>query len=88
MLAVRLHECGDAAGASVDEVAVPAAVPGEVVVAIEACALNHLDLDLIDGTSRIPLALPHTLGLEGVGRIHAVGEGVTGWKRGGPGDGA
>jgi NADPH:quinone reductase-like Zn-dependent oxidoreductase len=82
MLAVRLHEYHDAAGLRVDEIAGPVAGAGEVVVAIEACALNHLDLDLIDGTSRIPLTLPHTLGLEGVGRIHAIGEGVTGWHHG------
>ena len=44
--------------------------------------MNHLDLDLMDGTSRIALELPHTLGLEGVGRIHAIGDGVREWSIG------
>ena len=69
-------------GLSVDEVPVPVAGDGEVVVAIDACAVNHLDLDLMDGTSRIALELPHILGLEGVGRIHAIGDGVREWSIG------
>ena len=67
---------------TLDEIPAPVPSPGEVVVAIEACALNHLDLDLRDGTSRIPLNLPHVLGSEGVGRIHAVAADVDGWRAG------
>jgi NADPH:quinone reductase-like Zn-dependent oxidoreductase len=80
MVAVRMHAYGKPV--RLEEVLAPVPARAEVVVAIEACAVNHLDLDLIDGTSRIPLELPHILGLEGVGRIHAIGEGVSGWRVG------
>jgi NADPH:quinone reductase-like Zn-dependent oxidoreductase len=51
--------------------------PGEVVVAVHAAALNHLDLWTVKGAIADP-ALPHVLGADGAGEIAAVGEGVRG----------
>ena len=45
-------------------------------IAVTTCALNHVDVDIREGTSRFPIDFPHILGLEIVGRIDAVGEGV------------
>lgn len=51
--------------------------PGEVVVRMEAAPINPADLMLIAGKYGVRPELPHVPGLEGVGRIEAVGEGVT-----------
>lgn len=69
MLAALIHGYGAADSLSVETVPDPTPGPGELVVRLEAAALNHLDIDLRAGTSRIPLELPHILGGEGVGRI-------------------
>ena len=44
---------------------------------IGAVGLNHVDVDMRNGTSRLPLSLPHTLGFEAGGVVAAVGEGGT-----------
>ena len=66
----------------VEEVDDPQPGPGEVVIDITASALNHLDVDIREGISRFPVEPPFILGVEVVGRISAVGEGVTGWDVG------
>jgi 2-desacetyl-2-hydroxyethyl bacteriochlorophyllide A dehydrogenase len=54
----------------------------EVVVQVEACGLNHLDLWLEEAGLPIPLQLPRTPGGEIAGTISEVGSGVKDWKRG------
>ena len=66
---------------SVREVALREPGTGEVLVRMEACGVCHSDL-FVAGLEKLPL-LPLTLGHEGIGRIEAVGAGVTGWA---PGD--
>jgi NADPH:quinone reductase-like Zn-dependent oxidoreductase len=56
--------------------------PGEVALDILGSALNHLDVDVREGVSRFPVEPPFVLGVEVVGRITALGEGVTGWAVG------
>lgn len=52
--------------------------PGEILVDVEAAGVNYLDLTQRSGASRVHLIkLPVVLGLEGVGRIRALGDGVT-----------
>ena len=53
---------------------------GEVLVRMEACGVCHSDL-FVAGLEKLPLA-PVTLGHEGIGRIQAVGPGVTQWAVG------
>lgn len=51
--------------------------PGQVLVDVEAAGVNFLDLNQRSGQSRVhQIELPHVLGLEGVGRIRALGEGI------------
>ena len=57
--------------------------PGEVVVRVRACGLNHLDLWLESAGLPIPVPLPRTPGGEVAGEISLVGDEVAGWK---PGD--
>lgn len=55
----------------------------DVVVAVKAAALNHLDIWMRKGRAGVALPMPHVLGSDGAGVVSAVGEGVTDWK---PGD--
>jgi NADPH:quinone reductase-like Zn-dependent oxidoreductase len=80
--AVRLHEFGNSDVLQLEEVDDPRPGPGEVAIDIAACALNHLDVDVREGISRFPVEPPFILGLEVVGRISALGEGVAGWRVG------
>ncbi len=57
--------------------------PNDVVVAVEACGLNHLDLWLEEGRLPIPLPLPRTPGAEIAARVLKVGAAVRDWI---PGD--
>lgn len=82
MRAVRFHEFGGPQVLKLEEVETPRPRSGEVTIRIGACALNHLDVDVREGVSRFPIPLPHTLGIEVVGTIEDVGQGVEGWKRG------
>jgi aryl-alcohol dehydrogenase len=54
--------------------------PNEVRVAVEACGICHTDLAAKDHGFGTPL--PAVLGHEGVGRIEAIGEGVSGLQLG------
>jgi NADPH:quinone reductase-like Zn-dependent oxidoreductase len=80
--AVVFHEFGGLDVLRVEDVEDPQAGPGQVVLDVAASALNHLDVDIREGISRFPIELPHILGVEVVGRVAEVGEGVTGWQQG------
>src|SRR5260370_2108397 len=60
----------------------PRPVPGEVVVQVQSCGLNHLDLWFEQGALPVPVQLPRTPGGEIAGRIVEVGTDVAGWRRG------
>lgn len=54
----------------------PAPGPGEATVAMVAVGLNYPDLLMLSGRYQHRPELPFTPGMEGVGRVVAVGEGV------------
>jgi NADPH:quinone reductase-like Zn-dependent oxidoreductase len=54
----------------------------EVVVRVKACALNHVDMLLLDGRYPPPEGLPHVNGCEVTGTIESVGERVKGLAKG------
>lgn len=56
----------------------PTCGPGEALVRVRACAINHVDLLLLDGRFPPPEGLPHVNGCEVAGTVAAVGPGVTG----------
>ena len=56
----------------------PAAGAGEAVVRVRACALNQVDMLLLDGRFPPPQGLPHVNGCEVTGTVEAVGDGVRG----------
>jgi NADPH:quinone reductase-like Zn-dependent oxidoreductase len=80
--AVVFEEFGGADVLQLTELPDPEPGPGEVTVDILASALNHLDVDVREGVSRFPVEPPFVLGVEVVGRISALGAGVTGWAVG------
>ncbi len=66
----------------VKEVPVPEIGFGEVLVKIKACGVCHTDLHAAHGDWPVKPKLPLIPGHEGVGVVHAVGEGVTSLKVG------
>ena len=56
----------------------PSPGPGEVLVRIEAAALNRLDLFVRDGIPGVPITFPHVPGADGAGVVEALGAGVSG----------
>ncbi|MCI0586260.1 MAG: zinc-binding dehydrogenase [Planctomycetes bacterium] len=58
--------------------------PGEALVAVAACALNHLDLWVRAGLPGVTVEMPHVPGSEIAGAIAALGPGVRGWEPGEP----
>lgn len=60
----------------------PAPGPGEVLVRVKACALNHLDIWTRQGMPSIKIHLPHILGCDIAGEVSKLGYGVRGIRVG------
>jgi NADPH:quinone reductase-like Zn-dependent oxidoreductase len=60
----------------------PVAEAGEVVVRVKACALNQVDMLLLDGRFPPPEGLPHVNGCEVTGTVATLGAGVKGLAEG------
>ena len=83
MKALRFHEPGDPLSAlRLEEVPLPEPGPGEVRLRMLARPINPSDLLQVQGVYGRKPPLPATAGLEGLGLIEALGEGVAGWKVG------
>lgn len=82
--AIRIHNYGDADVVRIDQVPLPQAAAGEVVVRVRAAGVNPLDWKIRDGLMRdaFPLPLPATLGIELAGEVSEVGAGVTAFQVG------
>ncbi|WP_375779380.1 NADP-dependent oxidoreductase [Bradyrhizobium sp. ma5] len=80
MKAARLKSYGDASQFSIDDVPTPEPQPGEVLIKIEASAVNHFDILIRQGyvAKFIPLELPAVLGGDAAGTVVEVGQDVTG----------
>jgi NADPH:quinone reductase-like Zn-dependent oxidoreductase len=70
--AVRIHEDGGPDVLRYEEVPDPEPGPGEVLVALRAAGLNHLDLWVRKGLPSVPK--PRILGADGAGEVAALGE--------------
>ncbi len=60
------------------EVEDPVSRECEAIVRVRACALNHVDLLLLDGRYPPPEGLPHINGCEVAGTVESLGPGVSG----------
>ena len=78
MKAAAFYEYGPAEAMQYADIPDPEIGPGDVLVQVQACGVNHSDLDSRAGTSRWPFELPMILGAEFAGTVVGVGD------RGGP----
>lgn len=77
MKAAAFFATGPTAELTYAEVPTPVLGPRDTLVRVQACAVNHSDLDSWRGTSRWDFTLPWVLGAEFVGTVAAVGDQVT-----------
>jgi NADPH2:quinone reductase len=73
----------DYSGCAIQEVPVPTAGPGEILVKVRAAGVNFPDILMTRGEYQMKPPLPFGLGMELSGQVEAVGDGVTAFK---PGD--
>jgi len=82
MKALCFTEHGDLDVLRYADVPDPQAGPGQVLLRVRACALNHLDIWVRRGWPGLKLEMPHWSGADVAGEIAALGEGVAGWEIG------
>jgi NADPH:quinone reductase-like Zn-dependent oxidoreductase len=71
MRAIRFHHHGGPDVLQHEDVPDPVLSPGEVLVRVRACALNHLDLWERRGLPRVAIPLPHISGSDVAGEVVA-----------------
>ncbi|MEV4636966.1 NADP-dependent oxidoreductase [Actinoplanes sp. NPDC049548] len=84
MKAVRFHEYGDPSVLRHEDVEQPVPGPGQVLIRVAATSFNGVDGNIRGGLMQgpIPVALPHTPGIDVSGTIDSLGEGVNGYQAG------
>lgn len=76
MKAAVIHEHGGPDVVALAEVPTPEVEPGEALVRVAACGLNHLDIFVRRGMPGLPIPLPHISGGDIAGRVVEVGAGA------------
>ncbi len=82
MKAARFHEHGGPDVLRYEDASDPATAPGQVLVRVRACALNHLDLWQRRGLERVKIPMPHISGADVAGEVAGLGAGVAGMQTG------
>lgn len=82
MKAIVFNKHGGPETLTLTDLPTPEPGPGEVLIKLEAAALNRMDLWVRAGWPGIKLAYPHILGADGAGSVAAFGEGVSDWQVG------
>ncbi|KAK9769846.1 putative Enoyl reductase (ER) domain-containing protein [Seiridium cardinale] len=84
MKAIVLHAHGGPESLSYEEAPDPIPAANEVLIRVIATALNHVDIDVRNGTSGVEStqSLPHVPGVDAVGVVQSVGSSVSLWKKG------
>jgi NADPH:quinone reductase-like Zn-dependent oxidoreductase len=82
MKALYFEEHGDLDVIHYGEVPDPTPSPGEVLLRVRACAINHLDIWVRRGWPGLKLEMPHWCGADVAGEITEMETGVSGWEVG------
>ena len=83
MKAIRIHEHGGIDKLRYEDTADPnISSPKDVIVQLEAAALNHIDIWVRMGATGMKIPMPHILGADGAGVIVEVGNEVKGVRSG------
>jgi NADPH:quinone reductase-like Zn-dependent oxidoreductase len=82
MKAMRIHQHGGTEVLKLEQVDPPRPKPGEVLVRVKACAMNHLDLWTRNGLPGLRIPMPHILGSDIAGIVKEVGDEVSGVEPG------
>jgi NADPH:quinone reductase-like Zn-dependent oxidoreductase len=82
MKALCFHEHGGPDVIRYRDVADPRPGPGQVLIEVKACAINHLDIFVRQGWPGLELEMPHWGGSDIAGVVAEVGNGVKGWHEG------
>jgi NADPH:quinone reductase-like Zn-dependent oxidoreductase len=69
MKAIRFHEHGGPEVLRYEDAPDPAVGPGDVIVRVRACALNHLDLWQRRGLEKVKIPFPHISGADVAGEV-------------------
>src|SRR5512143_1184380 len=77
MKAILFNEHGGPEVLQYTDFPMPEVGPGEVLVRLQAAALNRVDVTVRKGWPGLKLELPHIPGCDGAGIVEALGEGVT-----------
>jgi NADPH2:quinone reductase len=91
MKTIRIHEFGGPEKLTLEELPTPKPGPGQLLVEVEVAGVNFIDV--YQRTGLYKNDLPYGLGVEGGGKVVALGSGVTSakvgervvWNSGGPG---
>ncbi|BFU93287.1 MAG: alcohol dehydrogenase [Nitrospira sp.] len=78
MKAVIFREHGGPEKLSYEDIPQPQIGPEEVLIRVRACALNHLDIWIRQGSPAYPMPLPHVSGSDIAGEVEAAGGHVDG----------
>lgn len=76
MKALLLHDHGSLDNVRLGDADMPIPGPGEVLLQVQAAALNGLDLWVVEGWPSLRLKFPHILGSDGAGIVVHLGRGV------------
>ncbi|MCZ7591858.1 MAG: NADPH:quinone reductase [Kiritimatiellae bacterium] len=76
MKAAFIEHTGDASGIRFDELSMPRVGPLDVLVRVEAVAVNHVDTLIRSGRYPLPLPMPFIIGRDMVGTVERIGSGV------------
>jgi NADPH:quinone reductase-like Zn-dependent oxidoreductase len=82
MKAVRFHDFGGEKVLVYEDVELPKIGPGEILIRLNAAALNHLDIFVRKGDRERKIPLPHIPGSDGAGVVVEVGSNVLGLTAG------
>lgn len=82
MNAVVFHEHGGPGKLQYQEMPAPTLSQNEVLIRVKACALNHLDIWIRQGSPAYPMPLPHISGSDIAGVVEQIGSQVEGLVEG------